>query len=409
MTQSPSQPPNDPRRNDERLRDQPPATGPLRPLSFDEMVAMFVAFLSLGGVLFWGLTRGEIALFDDASTVANPSADAARVDGRLGAADVRRGDEAALPDADAIVEGEPDFVDAAVESAIVEPAPEGSARRELAERAAARRERLAQRKPVWRDVRDGVAGAAAGVAGVAATADGASAEAPDAAAVTDPELSEPTAEAPAGEGAPPSAAATAEPQEAIAFTDVPDDYWAKPYIDALSSRDLIAGYDDGSFKPDQPVTRAQIANIVSRTFDLTADKADLEFSDVTPDYWARESIGESVKGGFMTGFPDDTFAPNQPVTRTQAFTTLVTGLGIAPPTNIQAAIDRYEDANAIPNWATEKVAAATAGSLVVNYPEISQLSPTEPTSRAELSAMIYQALVQEGVVEPIESQYVVKP
>ncbi|MEL6603931.1 MAG: S-layer homology domain-containing protein [Cyanobacteria bacterium J06614_10] len=407
MTQSPSQPPNDPRRNDERLRDQPPATGPLRPLSFDEMVAMFVAFLSLGGVLFWGLTRGEIALFDDASTVANLGADTARVDGRLGAAGIGLGDEgAALPEADTIVEGEPDFVDDAVESAIVEPAPEGSARRELAERAAARRARLAQRQPMWRD---GVAGAAAGVAGVAATADGASAEAPDAAAVSEPESPEATAEAPAGEGAAPSAAATAEPQEAIAFTDVPDDYWAKPYIDALSSRDLIAGYDDGSFRPDQPVTRAQIANIVSRTFDLTADKADLEFSDVTSDYWARESIGESVKGGFMTGFPDDTFAPNQPVTRAQSLTTLVTGLGIAPPTNIQAAIDRYEDANAIPNWATEKVAAATAGNLVVNYPEISQLNPTEPTSRAELSAMIYQALVEEGVVEPIESQYVVKP
>ncbi|MEL6157877.1 MAG: S-layer homology domain-containing protein [Cyanobacteria bacterium J06623_5] len=406
MTQSPSQPPNDPRRSDERLRDEPPATGPLRPLSFDEMVAMFVAFLSLGGVLFWGLTRGEIALFDDASIVANSGADASQMDGRLG---VNSGDsDATIPEAEATVEGEPDFVDEAVDNAIIEPAPEGSARRELAERAAARRERLAQRKPVWVDMRDGVAGAAAGVAGVAATADGAVAEtATDPAAVPDPAAE---TEAPAtGASATPSAAATADPQEAIAFTDVPDDYWAKPYIDALSSRDLISGYDDGSFKPDQPVTRAQIANIVSRTFDLTADKADLEFTDVTPDYWARESIGESVKGGFMTGFPDDTFAPNQPVTRTQAFTTLVTGLGIAPPTNIQAAIDRYDDANTIPNWATEKVAAATAGNLVVNYPEISQLNPTEPTSRAELSAMIYQALVQEGIVEPIESEYVVKP
>jgi hypothetical protein len=111
----------------------------------------------------------------------------------------------------------------------------------------------------------------------------------------------------------------------------------------------------------------------------------------------------------MTGFPNDTFQPNLPVTRTQALTTLVTGLGIETPQNIQAALSRYTDANAIPQWANEKMAAATAGSLVVNYPDPAQLKPSEPTTRAELSALIYQALVREGVVEPIESEYVIKP
>ncbi|MEL7052124.1 MAG: S-layer protein, partial [Cyanobacteria bacterium J06588_5] len=65
--------------------------------------------------------------------------------------------------------------------------------------------------------------------------------------------------------------------------------------------------------------------------------------------------------------------------------------------------------NQVPNWANEKVAAATAGSLVVNHPNVAELNPEEPTTRAELSAMIYQALVREGIVDPIESEYVVKP
>ena len=111
----------------------------------------------------------------------------------------------------------------------------------------------------------------------------------------------------------------------------------------------------------------------------------------------------------MTGFPDDTFGPNLPVTRAQALTTLVTGLGIEAPQNIQAALSRYTDANAIPQWANEKMAAATAGGLVVNHPEPSQLNPSEPTTRAELSALIYQALVREGVVDPVDSQYVIEP
>ena len=287
-----------------------------------------------------------------------------------------------------------------------------SAVNELSAQAAARRERLAARKPIWEDVRDGMAGAAAGVAGVAVTADGA-----DAADSADelPDVAAASANADCGGEVPdigaafPSQAASDAPKEAFAFNDVADDYWAKPYIDALSSRGLITGFEDGSFKPDAEITRAQTANIVSRTFDLTADKENLEFSDVSSDYWARESIGEVVRGGFMTGFPDETFDPGAPVTRTQALTTLVTGLGVETPTNIQASLDRYTDANKIPNWANEKVAAATAGSLVVNYPGIAELSPTEPTTRAELSAMIYQALVREGVLEPIETTYVVKP
>lgn len=349
------------------------------------MVAVLIAFLSLGSVVAWGLTRGNMSIFSDldltrpiaVSPEAVPLAEAPELD------DARARLRATAPVPTSPGRRETDDVDF----------NNMTAREELAARAAVRRTR-AEEAAVGVD--PGVA-AAGTAAGIAATAD----------SVTADELEQPAAEV-----IPPvraSEAASAEPQDAIVFSDVPDDYWAKPYIDALSSRGLISGYDDNTFRPDQPVTRAQTANIVSRTFDLTADKASLEFSDVEPDYWARESIGEVVRGGFMTGFPDDTFKPNLPVTRAQALTTLVTGLGIEPPQNIQAALSRYTDANAIPQWANEKVAAATDGSLVVNYPEPTQLKPTEPTTRAELSALIYQALVREGVVEPVESEYVIKP
>jgi len=350
------------------------------------MVAVLIAFLSLGSVMVWGLTRGSnMSIFSnlDLSSPMVAAPEALTI----------------LPD-----EPEPDTAAARLRAnAPVAIAPRESstdevdldnmsAREELVARAAVRRER-AQQSPL------NAAGAGAAAAGVAAM--------PDSAAATEEGVEQQAAEV-----IPPvtaSEAASAEPQEAIVFNDVPEGYWAEPYIDALSSRGLISGYDDGTFRPDQPVTRAQTANIVSRTFDLTADQASLEFSDVEADYWARESIGEVVRGGFMTGFPDDTFQPNLPVTRTQALTTLVSGLNIETPQNIQAALSRYTDANAIPQWANEKMAAATAGSLVVNYPDPAQLKPSEPTTRAELSALIYQALVREGVVEPIESEYVIKP
>lgn len=408
MTQSPIEPPNNPSASSstsDRAASggaggraggrSSGSTGASRPLTFDEGVALLVAFLSLGSVLFWGLTRGGMNLLDGA-VADNPALNVAG-DERLSAFDFGE-DESEITGADGSAVGgrattriSKDIDNDGVDETIIVERP---------------------RRRILDDVRTGVAGAAGGIAGSAALSDGVDATVIDNDAAPDgevaveetPEPAEATAEAPQL-----SAEATADPQEAVSFSDVPDNYWAKPYIDALSSRGLIAGFDNGTFRPDQPVTRAQTANIVSRTFDLTADKENLEFSDVAGDYWARESIGEVVRGGFMTGFPNDTFAPNEPVTRTQAFTTLVTGLNIEPPTNVQAAIDRYTDANAIPSWATGKVAAATSSGLVVNYPNQQKLNPNEPTTRAELSAIIYQALERQGIVEPIESEYVVKP
>jgi hypothetical protein len=393
VTQSPIEPPNDPRRS------EPPVTGPSRPLTFDEMIAVLVAFLSLGSVLFWGMSRGNMNLLGDlamsnppvVATGENPSAAGDRLE-----TSAERGEAGAI---------------AGVAPESNTAAPELSAREQLAAQAAARRARAAENpRGLWDDIRAGMAGAAAGVAGVAATPDAVNGAAePPTESPTEPPTESSAAPAVTTAAVPLSAAATAPPKDALRFEDVPDNYWAKPYIDALSSRELISGFEDGSFKPDQPVTRAQIANIVSRTFDLSAEKESIAFSDVQGTYWAKDSIDEVVKGGFMTGFPKNIFQPNSPVTRAQAFATLATGLELETPGNVQAVLARYTDTGAIPVWAKDKTAAATAGSLVVNYPNLDQLKPGQPTTRAELSALIYQALVNQGAVEPIESQYLVKP
>ncbi len=402
MTQSPFEPPNEPNlptSSDDRPDERLASAGPSRPLTFDEVVALFVAFLSLGSVMLWGLTRGGLNAFTGpligtGTAVESPQASNGIIKPfSFGLNSDAEAESGVTPPAPLNPPGGADGTN----SSDGTPINKGDAVGSAPNNTIVQTERP---RNILDDIQAGMAGAAAGITGVAATP-GSATEAP--APQTLPPVAADSAAVPLSE------AATATPKDAIVFEDVPDNYWAKPYIDALSSRELISGYQDGTFKPDQPVTRSQIANIVSRTFDLTADKETLEFSDVSSDYWARESIGEVVKGGFMTGFPNNTFAPNAPVTRVQSLTTLVTGLGIKPPTNVQTSLDRYADANAIPKWATEKVAAATAGGLVVNYPTLQQLNPNQPTTRAELSALIYQALAKEGVVEPIESQYVVKP
>ena len=401
MTQSPFEPPNDPNlptssdqpRPDERLA----GTSPSRPLTFDEVVALFVAFLSLGSVMLWGLTRGGLNAFTGplvgaGTAVESPQASNGVI--RPFSFGLNSGTGAEVtPPTPPNPPGGADGTNNSNGTPLLRPDAVGSAPNSTIVQSQRPRNFID-------DLQAGMVGAAAGITGVTAT--------PGSATETPPPRQLPPTAADSA-AVPLSKAATATPKEAITFNDVPDNYWAKPYIDALSSRGLISGFEDGSFRPDQPLTRAQIARIVSKTFDLTADKKSLEFTDVGSKFWARESIGEVVRGGFMTGFPNNTFAPNTPVTRVQSLTTLVTGLDIKPPTNIQTSIDRYADANAIPKWATGKVAAATAGGLVVNYPTLQQLNPNQPTTRAELSALIYQALAKEGVVEPVESPYVVKP
>lgn len=425
-----SQSPLNPRNDDEDIRSQnaplsEPTGGPSRPLTFDEMVAMLVAFVSLGSVLFWGFSRGQVNLFSGEGpasppAVISPEAAEGRAEasGTPGSPGVFSwGTKPSGPQASA-----PNTPGGA-------PEQPTSARETLARQAETRQAQAPERASLWDDLKAGMTGAAAGVAGVA-IGQGAATPSPTPAGVTPaeptpagtptpatPQTAKPdSAASPAATPTRPadsapmlSAAATSAPKAAVKFNDLPDNYWAKPYIDALSSRGLISGYKDGTYKPDQPVTRAQIANIVSRTFELQADQKSIDFTDVGSDYWAKDSIAEVVKGGFMKGFPNNTFSPEAPVTRAQALTTLVTGLKLETPTNVQTALSRYTDANAIPKWANEKIAAATAGNLVVNYPKIEELEPTAPTTRAELAAMIYQALANEGVVEPVNSQYLVKP
>lgn len=403
MTQSPIEPPN----NSDQSVDEQSTTRPPQPLTLEEKVGTIVIFLSIGSILLWSFMKGDLNVFiGDSSSSSSPIS-------LIGSTSPSSDNQDTL---DNNIDDNDDNTTEAIAPLITAPelpvestetitdesfsakslASLGEKDRNIALESASATE---EQKP---SATDAVTSETAQTQppSTTETKDTSAEESPEESAEESPEKSEKSQVVP-------SAAAKAEPKEPVKFTDVPPGHWAKSYIDALSSRGLMLGYENGEFQPDEPITRAQIAGVVAKTFDLTVDQETLKFSDVQPDYWARESIGKVVQGGFMKGFPDDTFQPNTLVTRTQALTTLVTGLGVEPPSNIQAALDLYTDAGEVPEWATDKIAAATAGRFVVNYPQVSELNPDQATTRAELAAMIYQALARENIVEPVETEYVV--
>lgn len=187
------------------------------------------------------------------------------------------------------------------------------------------------------------------------------------------------------------------------FTDVGDNYWARPFIESLAAEQIIAGFPDGSFKPDQAVTRAQFAAILKQAFDQPETRANSSFVDVSSDYWASAAIAEAYRQGFLSGYPDGTFAPEQQIPRVQVLVSLTNGLQLNADGSISQDLSIYRDADQVPAYAEDEVAAATERAMVVNYPNIDTLEPNQVATRADVAAFIYQALVNQGQMPALQA------
>ena len=188
------------------------------------------------------------------------------------------------------------------------------------------------------------------------------------------------------------------------FRDV-QGHWAQAYIQALAGLGAIAGFPDGTFRPSDPVTRAQFAAIIAKAFAPTAQKPVSDFVDVRRDYWAYQVIQTAYRGGFLSGYPDRTFRSEERIPRVQVLVSLASGLNLRSDTTSLLSV--YSDAAQIPDYARTAIAGATQKKLVVNYPTPTQLNPNQNATRADVAAFVYQALVNAGRVPPISSPYLV--
>ncbi|MFK0734590.1 MAG: S-layer homology domain-containing protein [Gloeotrichia echinulata IR180] len=184
-------------------------------------------------------------------------------------------------------------------------------------------------------------------------------------------------------------------------------HWAAAFVEALVNKGLISGFPDGTFGPEAPITRAQYAAIIAKTFQLPTVNKNSNFTDVKPDFWAASAILSAANMGFISGFPDGTFRPAQNLTKIQAIVSIVNGLKMSGGNPNVLSV--YSDRAQIPSYANNAVAVATQKLLVVNYPDTEQLEPLKEMTRAEVAALIYQALVGTGVEKAIPSPYIVNP
>ncbi|MGB5960830.1 MAG: S-layer homology domain-containing protein, partial [Coleofasciculaceae cyanobacterium] len=179
-------------------------------------------------------------------------------------------------------------------------------------------------------------------------------------------------------------------QSATSFVDVSSSYWARDFISELSRRDIIAGFPDGSFRPDAPVTRAQFAAMLRKAnenaFRKGALRSGTTFVDVSSSYWASSAIQSAYTTGFLAGYPGSIFRPEQNIPREQVLTSLANGLSYTSGIATSTVLNYYNDSSSISNFARDPVAAATVNRIVVNYPSLTSLNPVRNATRAEVAA-----------------------
>ena len=186
------------------------------------------------------------------------------------------------------------------------------------------------------------------------------------------------------------------PATAANFVDV-QGHWARPFIEALAAQNIIGGYSDRTFRPDQPVTRAQFAAMIEQAFDENNVQLPRRFDSEAADYWASRDFTNGRSSNRQLRLSDQ-------LSKVQVLVALANGLRLYPSGSVANTLNFYTDASRIPEYARDSVAAATQKGIVVNYPDVADLEPSKAVTRADVAAFIYQALVNEGVLAPISSR-----
>lgn len=211
---------------------------------------------------------------------------------------------------------------------------------------------------------------------------------------TSPSVVAPASPSP-GPSVPPSSGVPT-PGKAIAFPDVPANYWAAPFIAALSARGIIGGFPDGTFKPNQPVTRAQFAVQLQKAFTKPDRQPPKQFTDIPPGSRWATAVDKAVKANFMSGYPEGDFRPEQDVSRAEAVTSMAQGLKLQQPADPEAILQGYRDRDQVPSWARGRIAAAIQAGIFSGDPDTQLLNPSRPATRADIAALVYKALEVSG-------------
>ena len=173
------------------------------------------------------------------------------------------------------------------------------------------------------------------------------------------------------------------------FTDVPANHWAQAAIQYVYAGGFMTGVSDSEFAPEATTTRAMIVSMLARMENVTS-AADAGFADVTASDWYATAVNWAAANGIVNGISDDTFAPNDPITREQLAAMLMNyaqykGMDVSA----RADLSTYTDQPSA--WATETMSWAVAEGLITGVTS-DQLQPQGQATRAQVAAILERFL-----------------
>ena len=183
----------------------------------------------------------------------------------------------------------------------------------------------------------------------------------------------------------------------LQFIDV-ENHWAKAAVNNMGSRIVVNGIGNGMYYPDQDITRAEFAAIIVRGLGLSLSQKNSLFTDVGTTAWYRSAVQTAYEYGLINGFEDGTFRPNEKITREQAMlimskAMIITGLkeSATRQSNVEV-LREFTDASTVSEWALDGVADSVSSGIISGRNN-NLLAPKANITRAEV-AMIIQRLLQ---------------
>ncbi len=172
------------------------------------------------------------------------------------------------------------------------------------------------------------------------------------------------------------------PQTVSAATDT-SGHWAEASINNWINNGYISGYPDGTFRPNNAISRAEFVTIANKAFGFTSSQG-ISFSDVKAGYWAYSEIQKGVAAGYVRGDASGTFRPGSAVSRQEAAVMLARLRGYEDD---EAASYGYTDRWAMANWAVGAIGAVSRNGVMSGYPD-KTFRPQRDLTRAEAVAAL---------------------
>lgn len=189
---------------------------------------------------------------------------------------------------------------------------------------------------------------------------------------------------------------------AFAYPDVTNDHWAFNQIQTLTEQGVIVGYPDGTFQPDENVTRAEFASMAIKALgqEHTTVAQPVNFTDIDPTFWAYDAIQKSLYFDLIScQSGGDVFRPDDTVTRAESISVAVNALTTEQISTMKAKevlSKRFADVNEIPEWFVIPAGKAEILDMLVTIPSAdkAKIEAERPATRAEVAAILFDMMEQ---------------